>query len=420
MSETERLEERLRAFAAVSDDSADWGDVLRRAGERLANPAFARRRLVLAVAAVVVLVGSLAVFLATLRTGGTVPPSGGGRTGHGPTGAMGATGPVVGMGPTGDRHAITIDDLRAEAPYVPLPSSELANDGTIGRVSVVDHASDSTIPEGDLTVVVYYPASRIRLVWTRGRLNVNASYLRMIDGVPAFLVPGYAGRIRVGPTGSTTTRAFHSLSTIYLPVGPDQLLTLEAPVPATELIDVAQTLRPWPGDASPASDLPPADPQPGPSLTFWDRPPFYGVAASSLADAAGSLAFRPVAPSSLGDPSAIFETDPAQTPGSGRLLSLRYDDTSKGRYWLLERPSLSTRTSLLSEIASKCTRKSGCKAIASMIDLGGGVSALSLENVLMNRIIWVQGGVYYEVVGAGTTFTPSRALAVAKATAAAG
>jgi hypothetical protein len=324
------------------------------------------------------------------------------------------------MGPTGDRHAVTIDELRAEAPYVPLPSSDLANDGTIGRVSVVDHASDSTVPGGDLTVVVYYPASRIRLVWTRGRLNVNAFQLRMIAGVPALLVPGYPGRIRVGPTGSTTTRAFHGLSTLYLPVGPDQLLTLEGPVSATELIDVAQTLSPSPGDASPAGDLPPADPQPGPSLTFWEGPPFYGVAASSLADVAGSLAFRPVAPSSLGDPDAIFETDPAQAPGSGRALSLRYGDTSMRRYWLLERPSLSTTTSLLREIGSKCTRASGCKARASMIDLGGGVSALKLENVLMNRIIWVEGGVYYEVVGSGRTFTPADALAVAKATAAAG
>jgi hypothetical protein len=54
-----------------------------------------------------------------------------------------------------------------------------------------------------------------------------------------------------------------------------------------------------------------------------------------------------------------------------------------------------------------------------MIDLGGGVSALNLENHTLSRIIWVKSGVYYEVIGSDT-FTPSDAFSVAKATAAAG
>ena len=139
---------------------------------------------------------------------------------------------------------------------------------------------------------------------------------------------------------------------------------------------------------------------------------------SSADAAAESLGFQPTAPSSLGAPSAIFETDPAHAPVTDSVLSLRYDDPSLDRFWVIERPNLDTTTALLSKIAADCTRATGCKEeVASMVDLGSGVSALHLRNPVTERIVWVENGVYFEVVGYASTFSGTQALSIAKAVA---
>jgi len=409
------IEQRLRAFAAGPDESADWEDVLSRARGRSSARRLARRRLVPALAVLVVVAAALVGSFVLL--GRSASPTG-------PTGTSlgGPSGPSVtspdGSNPWGQHgRQITIGELRSEAPYLPLPSSDLANDGNVGTVWVWDHTSDPTVPEHHVAAAVYYASSGIELSWTGGGLDYTGLESRTIDGVRAMLIPGdWSPKGPTGATGSTSRAP--ALSILRLPVGSHEVLTLEGIVPESELIDVAKTLNPPPGDASPAGDLPPATPQPGPYLTSWDGMLTDGVAASSVSDAASSLGFRPVAPASLGDPSAIQESDPA-TPLRDRTLSLRYDDAAKGSLWLLERPSLTATTSLLKEIASECTRASGCKDTASMLDLGGGVTALSLEDPVSNRIVWVDGGVYYEVVVPATTFTSADAISIAKATAAA-
>jgi hypothetical protein len=440
MSEMERLEERLRAFGAAPDEGSDWEDVRRRAGGRLwARPA--RRQLTLVLATVVVVAAAVT---GVLVTRGTRPDVTGCASAllwscPGPSGpSLGGSAmysiPHDGSNPWGQNgRQITIEELRAEAPYLPLPSSDLANDSNVGTVWVLDHVFGQSVPEDLFAAAVYYPASGVELVWSLGGLGYNEFPTGLVAGVRASLIPGgWSGPTGatgptgdVGPTGGTGTEAKLPTpkgplsSTLQLPVGPEETLMLEGPVPESELIDVAQTLSPWPGDASPAGGLPPSNPQPGPDLTFWDGPLSYGVSVGSIDDAAGSLAFRPVAPSSLGKPDAVVETDPAHASASDRVLSLRYDDVPKANYWLVERPSLTTTTSLLREIASDCTRTSGCKDNASTIELGAGVSALKLEDAAVNRIIWVEGGVYYEVIGSSGTFLPRHALSVAKATAAA-
>ena len=95
------------------------------------------------------------------------------------------------------------------------------------------------------------------------------------------------------------------------------------------------------------------------------------VPADSVDATAESLAFQPVAPRALGDPTLILHTDPKAPSSSDRVLSLRYDDPSMGRFWLVERPRLSTSTSLLREAVSTCTKPSQCSGRASMLDLGG-------------------------------------------------
>jgi hypothetical protein len=407
MSDTQILEQRLRTFAAAPDDGTDWGDVLRRAGQRPAARRFSRRRLAVALAVVVVVAASaVGVFV----TRGTRPA---------PTGPAGlqiwtdfGSNPWANYGPPappgGYGRQITIEELRAEAPFIPLPNSDLANDGGVGTVWVWDHTSDPQMPQGHLAANVYYPGSGIELAWGSNGLDYTGfrpSQTPTIDGVRAILL---------GPEETLGS----GVSELSLPFGPNNVLTLEGFVPASDLVRVARTLSPSPGDASPAGNLPPVNSEPEPDQTRWEGVLVDPVSPASLQNAAGSLAFQPVAPSSLGDPSAILETDPAQAPASNRVVSLRYDDPSIGRFWLLERPSLTTTTSLLREIAADCTRATDCRETASMLDLGGGVSALSVRGWASERIVWVQNGVYYEVIGSVSTFSAADALAVAKKVAA--
>jgi hypothetical protein len=411
MSEEQRLEQRLGAWGATPLEAGDWMDVLRRAGERPVVRRFSRRRLAFALAAVVVLVGGSLAAAFFVDRSGSAPT---GPLGPGKPGDL-TSSPPDGSNPWGQwGRQITIDELRAEAPYIPLPNSELANDGNVGTVWVWDHTSDPTLPEGHVAAAVFYPGSGIELLWTGSGLDytgLRPGEEQTIDGVQAIIL---AGDQSVGPTGATGYN-FPAVSVLNLPVGPNHVLQMDGTVPGSELIDVARTLSPSPGNASPTGDLPPADPQPGPYLTAWGGLLSGAVSPDSVYGAAGSLPFQPVAPSSLGDPSEILETDPDGAAPSDRVLSLRYDDPSKGRFWLLERPSLYATTSLLREIATDCTRATGCKAeVVSMVDLAKGVSGLNLEDPVTERIVWVENGVYFEAVGNASTFTATDALTVAK------
>ena len=459
MSDIPDLEQRLREFA-VAPDEADWKDVLRRAGGRLSARRLPQRRFAFALAATLVLAASVIGVLTARETGSGSTRATGGRclvaSACGPTGPTGPTGSVGPTGPTGDIHSpvgsnpwgqygrsVTLDELRAEAPYISLPSSELANDGNVGTVWIRDHATDPESPVGWFEAAVYYPTSGIELFWgeepadfSDGAL-ANGAAFPTVDGVPAFLcfhmsfdgrytesgscaegpVPPVGTTGNEGPSGAEGPTAADGSNlgpALVVPFGLQNTVTLEG-ASVSDLIAVAQTLSPSPADVSPAGDLPTASPLNEPCRWAWDQLRTDRVSLGSVGDAADSLAFRPIAPASLGHPSAIFETNPSRVSLSDRGLSLRYVRPSKPSFWVLERPSLPTTASLLSQIGSDC------HAAISTVDLGGGVTALSTRSghFTVSRIAWVEDGVYYDVVGNATAFTEAEALSVAKAVAAA-
>lgn len=247
MSDIPELEQRLRALATAPGDG-NWEDVLRRARGGLTPHNFHRRRLALALAlaaGVVVAVSLAAVFLV----------HGASHAAKGPGGPMGAVtvSPPDGSNPWGEHgRQISIDELRAEAPYIPLPNSDVANDGSVGTVWVWDHTSDATVPKNHVAAAVYYPSSGIKVLWTRGGLDYTGSESRMIDGVRALLVPRDVPR--VGPTGAHVSHGL--LSWLDLPVGADEVLSLEGAVPEDTLIELAATLSPSPGDVAQAAEAP--------------------------------------------------------------------------------------------------------------------------------------------------------------------
>jgi hypothetical protein len=231
MSDMERLEVRLRAFAAAPDDGADWGDVLRKAG--MATRDLPRRKLVLALAAAVVVAGSTVGVLVAVGTG------------HSPT-RPAATGPTglwdwtdFGSSPWFAQEQTTIEALRAGVPQIPLPNSPSANDGNVGTVWVSGDTAS-----GQVAAAIYYPDAKIELLWTRTGLDYTGfppAEQPMIDGVHAILLDRWYSP--TSPNGAPDSR----LSTLQLPVAPDHVLTLEGFVPATELVSVAETLIPSPG-----------------------------------------------------------------------------------------------------------------------------------------------------------------------------
>ncbi len=294
-------------------------------------------------------------------------------------------------------------------PYIPLPNSDLANDRNVEHVST---------DQGMFTI--RYPGS-IWLDWMPSG-NVGCAMLvkpeqQTIDGVMTIVDNGVEIR---------------GVQSLCFPVGPGGFVYLSGKVPMSTLVGIAATMSPSPNDVSPDGDLPPADPPSGSSAwnTFIDGGTVTDLLSRDSVDAAsGSLAFQPVAPSSLGDPSRILETNPAGAAPSDRVLSLRYDDASHGRlFWLIERPSPSTSSALLSEIADYCSNDPNDDHECfngETVDLGGGVSGVQFQSWNdTDKTVWVEGGVFFEIVGSTgdanpDTLWPEGALPVAKAVAAA-
>ncbi len=208
MSEMERLEERLRAFAAAQDGGADWQDVLRRAGGRLRVPA-PRRRLALALA---VLVAAAAAVVGVLVTSGRRPARAAahGLTGvQGPTGARGVTGaagPTNTGGPTGS----------VGPTYTGGATGRVGPTGTAGPTGL--GATAGRGPTGALR-----PTSRIGpAVFTAAELTREAMTLP---------TPVYWAGPRDAQRYEFTRTTNGAVYVLYLPRGPERLVVATYPSP---------------------------------------------------------------------------------------------------------------------------------------------------------------------------------------------
>jgi hypothetical protein len=380
------IDQRLREFAVAPEDPADWDDVLRRAGERPSVRHLPRRSLVLALAAVIGVAGAL---VAAFVTHGTRATSGGHQFGAITVRIPDGSNPWGLYG-----RQITIDELRAEAPNVPLPNSDLANDDNVGTVWVVDHTSDIDVAAGHVALAVYYPDSGIELLWARGSIEYTGVQPRTIDGVRAVLMPRVVRRL--GPTGVTTDRG--PLSRLLLPVGADEVLTLEGAVPESDLIAVAHTLSPWPGEASAGEAIGPVGP--GGPMTL-DHPIPGGVKVS-LSDAESALGGPIVLPDTAevtsSDVGAVWmdrqsALGPTGSASEGGDTGVAVNFPVQGLIVRYERPTLPDPLAYFRKIVSQSP---GFKVIW----LSNGVPALAID-LLPDGSNW---GVI-EFVAGGTTVT---------------
>lgn len=148
----------------------------------------------------------------------------------------------------------------------------------------------------------------------------------------------------------------------------------------------------------------------------WSKPFVDQTTEPSLTSARSLLAFVPLAPSLPPAPTQVVITSPASAVDvSQRAVALIYDDAALGgRFWVIEHPARFTTTAVLSEIAAACTPQVGCEAQEQMIALANGQQALQMVGNTAG-VIWVQGGVYYDVVGPSPSFTAQDAVTVANA-----
>jgi hypothetical protein len=289
-----------------------------------------------------------------------------------------------------------MERLRAVAPYIPLPNSRFANDF---NGQVVDFSKE----DGGAYADVYYPESFIELTWADTVYTDSDGPI--IDGV----------RGTFDSCDSPRTSWGTRCRELFLQVLPSWGVFLEGPVPKSSLVDFAKTLMT--DAASPDLPFPPSNPSDCPPCAIpylQGETLLHAMPAPSVESAQSALPFQPVDPPALGAPTSILQSDPNYAPSQDRVLSLRYDDPSMGRFWLLERPSGSTTTDILRELVYDCPDANDCDASASMLDLGG-VPALSVNLYdEAKRIFWVENGIYFEVIGSGNTFSAADALSVAK------
>ncbi len=150
----------------------------------------------------------------------------------------------------------------------------------------------------------------------------------------------------------------------------------------------------------------------------WNDP--LGFQPDSLSSAEADLAFTPLVPADLGDPAAISETDPSQTPKGDRALAFVYDDPKYGgRYYVEESvPTLTQKH--LEEQATCQPGESACTTKGwSLVTIRDGVTALLIyapsQASEATSLSWIEKGVMFIVMGPRDTLTDSDALAVAAA-----
>jgi hypothetical protein len=151
----------------------------------------------------------------------------------------------------------------------------------------------------------------------------------------------------------------------------------------------------------------------------WEHPLINGTPVESLAAAGSNVTFTPVEPSTLGDPTAIWETDSAAAGPDERLVVLVYDKTPYGPLWVSE--SHSTATGIGPMLVKGCITDSGCEAdrvqLVTLAD-GSQASVQRQESNDAQNAVWDENGVTYAIRGSNSlSFEEAIALAndVAKA-----
>lgn len=147
-------------------------------------------------------------------------------------------------------------------------------------------------------------------------------------------------------------------------------------------------------------------------LPKWDESPLIGATqVASEAAAASDLPFPPVIPENLGPPMKITVLQSDSDP-SVAALGLVYDHAEFGPFWVTQRLAQTTQAGLELSAAA-CTVATGCQGRAMMVFITGGIRAKMLEGPVANSIKWLQGEMFFDIVGPADSFHPTDLIEVA-------
>ena len=164
-----------------------------------------------------------------------------------------------------------------------------------------------------------------------------------------------------------------------------------------------------PTEASPAGQ--PVDH--GPPIP-WNKSVIVNGVPTTASDAAKSLAFTPVVPQSLGEPTKTLMTAPESGPVETRAFALQYQDPNLGLFWIAETVSTTSQQEL-ENTANNCTAAAGCEASLSVQTLSDGKRVLLNEGPGSTYLEMLNSGDRFSVLGPPDTFTRDDALKVAEA-----
>jgi hypothetical protein len=145
----------------------------------------------------------------------------------------------------------------------------------------------------------------------------------------------------------------------------------------------------------------------------FEQPFVDDLKLESVAQAAGSLAFDPAAPASLGDPSAVF----VHRTYRPQALGLVYEDTPYGRMLVIQEPVSTTQLDQqeqLEGLAARCSPATRCEGRWAIRSLASGARALVIANApVVTGVIWIRRGVRFQIMG--PSLNVEQGLAVANA-----
>jgi hypothetical protein len=150
----------------------------------------------------------------------------------------------------------------------------------------------------------------------------------------------------------------------------------------------------------------------------WSRPPFPDAEwVAGLSVAASRVAFKPVIANSLGKLASVYVHRLLPTRVK-QMVGLVYDHPSYGRFFLVEGPT-DGNTARLAAWADQCKPENGCEGTWRMIDLTPNLRGLMVAGPVSTGVVWIVGGVAYDLYGPTESFTTYAATVLASAVASA-
>lgn len=132
----------------------------------------------------------------------------------------------------------------------------------------------------------------------------------------------------------------------------------------------------------------------------WDQPIIGATTVSRAEDASALVTFLPVVPRGLPPASK------AMASRSADAMALVFTDVTVGRYVLIERNSGMSQTQLES-LAKSCDPGNGCQGRWTLTTIRNGITALSITGGPTTGLMWIEGGVTFDLYGPADTMTPA-------------